>query len=80
MRVLVGTDPTPIKGTRARPLIQNLGPGNVYLDTDGDVDADSGFKIVPGAVYEFPSAGASSVGIFLIADVEDTDVRIVGMG
>lgn len=80
MRVLVGTEPYQIQGNRARPLVQNLGPGNVYLDTDGDVDADSGFKITPGAVYEFPTSGAFSVGIWMVADVDGTDVRVIGMG
>lgn len=80
MRILLGTEPQQIKGTRARPLIQNLGPGNVYVDTDGDVDADSGFRIAPNSVYEFPTSGGSSKGIFLVSDIEDTDVRVVGMG
>ncbi len=80
MRILLGTTPQQIKGTRSRPLIQNLGPGNVYVDTDGDVDAASGFKMVPNSVYEFPTSGASSVGIWVVADAANTDVRVVGMG
>jgi hypothetical protein len=80
MRILLGTTPQQIKGARTRPLIQNLGPGNVYVDTDGDVDADSGFFIAPTAVYEFPASGGNSVGIWLVADADNTDVRIVGVG
>lgn len=80
MRILVGTSPLPIRATRARPLIQNLGPGNVYLDTDGNVDADSGFKIIPNAVYEFPTSAGNSRGVFIVSDTPDTDVRVIGMG
>lgn len=80
---MLGTTPQKMPGVadRSRPVIQNLGPGNVYLDTDGDVDALSGFRIAAGGVYEFPTSGASSPrGIFMVADAANTDVRIVGMG
>lgn len=80
MRILLGTTPQQITGDRARPLIQNLGPGNVYVDTDGDVDADSGFFLVPNAVYEFSTAGGNNSGIWVVADAADTDVRVIGIG
>jgi hypothetical protein len=80
MRILLGSTPVQIPGDRSRPVVQNLGPGTVYLETDGDVDIDNGFQIAPGAVYEFPSSGAGSRGIWIMADVSDTDVRVVGMG
>lgn len=77
MRILLGTDPVKLPGNRSRPVIQNLGPGSVYLDTDGDVDSSSGFVIAPGAVYEFPAASSRSRGIFVVSDTADTDVRVV---
>lgn len=80
MRILLGSTPVQLPGSRSRPVIQNLGPGTVYLETDGDVDVDNGFQIVPGAVYEFPSPGARSKGVWVMADTDGTDIRVVGMG
>jgi len=79
MRILVGTTSQKILADRSRPVIQNLGPGNVYIDTDGDVDVNSGLKLAVNAVYEFPTAGAES-DIWIVSDAADTDVRIVEMG
>lgn len=80
MKINLGLTPQKLSSSRARPVIQNLGPGTVYLDTDGDVDIDSGFQIVTGAVYEFPAPGGRSKGVWIMADTEDTDVRVVEMG
>lgn len=77
MQILLGATPQRLPGSRMSPVIQNLGPGSVYLDTDGDVDENTGFVIAPGAVYEFPTAGARSKGIWIMADAPDTDVRVV---
>lgn len=79
MQLILGTTSQSIASTRERPVIQNLGPGNVYIDTDGDVDSSSGLKLVVGAVYEFPTSGSPSK-IYLVADMPSTDVRIIGMG
>jgi hypothetical protein len=81
-QVDVGTVPVrlPVQGT-TRPMIQNLGPGIVYMDRDEDVDATTGIKLEVGDVYEFPtdvSAGGSSV--YLISDTADTDVRYMVAG
>lgn len=80
MQIILGTTAQRIPGDRSRPLIQNLGPGNVYVDTDGEVTAEEGFKLVPNATYEFPTPGGNSTGIWIIADAADTDVRVVGLG
>lgn len=80
MRILLGQTPVKLSSSRSRPVIQNLGPGVVYLETDGDVDVDNGFKLAVGAVYEFPAPGARSKGIWIMADTDNTDVRVVGMG
>jgi hypothetical protein len=80
MKLLVGTTPVRIPGDRARPVIQNLGPGTVYVDTDGDVSADDGLMLLPNAVYEFPTPSANSKGIWVVADQAGTDVRVVRMG
>lgn len=80
MKLIVGTTPVVIPGNRSRPVIQNLGPGTIYVDTDGDVSASDGLKLVPNAVYEFPAAGGNSAGIYIVSDTADTDVRVVGVG
>jgi hypothetical protein len=79
MRILVGTTAVKIPADRSRPVIQNLGPGDIYLDTDGDVDANSGLKLIPNAVYEFPTPGADS-NIWVVASEADTDVRVIEAG
>lgn len=79
MRILVGTTAVKIPATRKIPVIQNLGPGILFLDTDGDVDVDSGLKLGVGVVYEFPESGAYS-DIWVVADAEGTDVRIIEVG
>lgn len=80
MQLLVGTNAVavPSKG-RGRPVIQNLGPGNVYFDSDPGVTTTTGLKIAPEAAYEFSSASALEKGISLIADAANTDVRVVWM-
>lgn len=79
MQILLGTTAQNIRGDRSLPVIQNLGPGTVYLDTDGDVDATSGLKIDPGAVYEFPISGGN-MGIWIVASEANTDVRVIELG
>lgn len=80
MQLNVGTTPVQIPGNRTRPVIQNLGPGNVYVDTDGEVTSADGLKLVPNSIYEFPTSGGNSDGIWLVADQAGTDVRVVVMG
>lgn len=79
MRILVGTTAVQIPVDRSRPVIQNLGPGDLYLDTDGDVDANSGLKLIPTAVYEFPVAGAG-MNVWVVATQASTDVRVIEIG
>lgn len=80
MQIILGTTPVKVPGDRSRPIIQNLGPGNVFFDTDGDVTPSDGILLAPSSVYEFPTPGGASVGIFIVADQADTDVRIVVLG
>lgn len=60
-------------------MIQNLGPGNVYFDSDPGVTTTTGLKIVPDTAFEFSSASALEEGISLVSDTADTDVRVVWM-
>lgn len=82
MQMIVGTTPVRVPvDMSVTPVLQNLGPGNVYWDGDPNVSATTGFKLTPNAAYEFArdlNQGAGSV--YLVADAVNTDVRIVSVG
>lgn len=83
MKTTLGTTPIQLPGVgKGRPVIQNLGPGNVYLGTaQAEADPDEGFKIVPGGGYEFSSAaGFEAGGVWVVADAANTDVRVISIG
>jgi hypothetical protein len=82
MKLTVGTSPVmlPYKG-HVTPMVQNLGPGNVYFDADQNVSASTGIQMQPGAVYEFPRDLSDGGGfIWLVADQAGCDVRIIRVG
>lgn len=82
MKVVVGTAPVDLTvGGRGRPVIQNLGPGMIYLDSSSeDVSTESGIQIPVGVAYEFPTAAADDEKVSIVSDAADTDVRVVVMG
>jgi hypothetical protein len=64
-----------------RPIIQNLGPGDLYLGTNNTNLTTVGIKLPTNAVYELPavlSDGASQ--IWLAASGGNCDVRIINVG
>lgn len=65
----------------SRPIIQNLGPGTLYLGTaQADLDT-KGLEMPEGAVYELPATLIEGAGqIWLLASVDDCDVRILNVG
>lgn len=64
-----------------QPIIQNLGPGNLYIGTSNADLSNNGLYLPAGAVYEFPATLVEGAGtIWLLADVADTDVRIINVG
>lgn len=69
-----------------QPIIQNLGPANIYIGPYDDAETlfFSGLYLPAGAVYEFPATlveGASVVYIYADADTGGTsDVRIINVG
>lgn len=82
MRVLVGTSVTslPIR-SEVTPVIQNLGPGVLYIDADPAVSATSGFVLDVGSVYEYPRDLAVAAGaVYAVASQANTDVRILVVG
>jgi hypothetical protein len=82
MQIELSTTPIrlPMKMNRSRPLIQNLGPGNIFIDTDNNVSMATGFLITPGSVYEFPVSSAFNRGIWMVSDHDQTDVRVISLG
>jgi hypothetical protein len=80
VQLIVGTTAVKIpSGGRARPIIQNLGPGNIFFDTEGSVTPEGGLKLVPEAIYEFPTMGTLD-DIWIVASEANTEVRVVAVG
>lgn len=75
MRRFVGQTAETLPSNRSRPIIQNLGPGVIYIDSDEDVTTETGFEIPVGAAYEAPLSGTQ---IWMISTHNNTDVRIFG--
>jgi len=64
-----------------RPVIQNLGPGALYLGTGSADLTTKGLKLPINAVYELPATLMEGAGqVFLRADGGNCDVRIVNVG
>lgn len=78
---LVGTDVVDL-GIRnsIRPIIQNLGPGDLYVNTDEPATLDNGIRLLPGEAMQFLTPSAQEAGIWVIATQTDTDVRIISVG
>jgi hypothetical protein len=75
-KVTVGTTPVALPVDRGEtPIIQNLGPGVVYLDTRSNVSTGTGLQVAVNSAYEWPTDVTSAV--YAVADVADTDVRIM---
>lgn len=79
MKLVVGTTPTPLlsKIGEGRPLVQNLGPGKVYLDTDEDVSTETGFELAVGAAFEFAEDSNITAAVYVVSDSANTELRIV---
>jgi hypothetical protein len=79
--VMVGLTPEVLPIHDAIVVLQNLGPGSIYFDTESDVTTATGMKLVVDDAYETP---VSTVGVggnlFLVADQDNTDVRYMAVG
>lgn len=70
-------------GEADRPVVQNLGPGDVYLGDGPTVSANNGIKLEPGVGYEFPNTLkkiSDWKGVWVIASEAGTDVRVANVG
>jgi hypothetical protein len=64
-----------------RPIVQNLGPGTLYLGTGTSSLNTVGLKLPTNAVYELPADLVTGPGrICLLAMDDDCDVRIINVG
>ena len=65
----------------SRPIVQNLGPGVLFLGTSATGLATKGIELPEAAVYELPAELVSGAGKVYILAVDDScDVRIINVG
>jgi hypothetical protein len=65
----------------ARPIIQNLGPGTLFMSSTSTNIASEGLKLVTNAVYELPTSLVEGLGeVWLVATGDVCDVRILNVG
>lgn len=69
-------DETAVPFGRGPSLIQNLGPGSLYVGYNPDVSSDSGLKLNVGDAV---SISHTSSAIFAISD-DTSDVRVLPSG
>ena len=64
-----------------QPIIQNLGPGDLYIGTTSANLTTEGLYLPVGAVYELPNVvQEGAVAIWLQASGSQCDVRIINIG
>ena len=80
MRILLSTTSVQVPSAgRSRLILQNLGPGTVYFDTDGDVDTVSGIELAVGDIFEFETSSGDD-NVWVVATLPSTDLRVVEVG
>jgi hypothetical protein len=63
------------------PVIQNLGPGVLYLGATSDNLSTEGIQLPVGAVYEFPRVVQDGAGaVWIQAIGASCDVRTLNVG
>jgi hypothetical protein len=75
-----GATDTGFSGTQ-QPIIQNLGPGVLYVGTSATSLTTTGLYLPVGAVYEFPATVIEGAGsVWIQASGDECDVRIINVG
>jgi hypothetical protein len=75
------TNAVPAFGNSSRPIVQNLGPGILWLGNRNEALETYGLKLPVNAVYELPAILVEGAGqIYLKATDDQCDVRIVNVG
>lgn len=89
MKMTVGTTPvsmqtiyldSDVAPSVVRPIVQNLGPGDVFIGMSGDGItnlADEGLKLIPDALLEFPRMNKT---LRFVASQADTEIRVLDLG
>lgn len=82
MQIIVGTTALRLDlDSASTPVVQNLGPGALYMDNDPNVTVSTGLKLNVGDVYEFlRDLNQAGGDMWLVADAANTDVRILVVG
>jgi hypothetical protein len=71
----------PTLSKTSRPIVQNLGPGTLYFNTNNQNVIGTGIKMEPLAVYEFPTTLVEGPGnIWFQAENDICDIRILNVG
>lgn len=71
----------PTLSKTSRPIVQNLGPGTLYFNTSGNDVINTGIKMEPLAVYEFPTTLVEGPGdVWFQAETDYCDVRVLNVG
>jgi hypothetical protein len=64
-----------------QPIVQNLGPGILYVGTSSTDLTTEGLQLPVGAVYEFPRNLVDGAGqVWIQASGANCDVRIINVG
>ena len=64
-----------------QPVIQNLGPGELYIGSSNADLVNTGLYLPVGAVYEWPATVLEGSGsVWLQASSGQCDVRIINVG
>jgi hypothetical protein len=65
----------------SRPIVQNLGPGTLYLGNSDSNLLSEGLKLEPKCVYEVPAPMVEGlVYLYIQAETTSCDVRILQVG
>lgn len=79
-QVMAGYGLNAFKGS-VRPVIQNLGPGVLYIGTSSTNITTVGLEVVVNAVYELPATLVEGAGrLVLAASGGNCDVRMLNVG
>lgn len=75
-----GSVNTGFAGTQM-PIIQNLGPGDLYVGVEPGNLPNTGLYLPAGAVFELPRVVQEGIGAVWVQAVNDQcDVRILNVG
>lgn len=80
MKLTVTNTPVrlPVEGG-GTPVVQNIGPGDVYMDS-GSVDVATGLLLPAGATYEFGRDLSLGSGNLWLVSIGTADVRYMVVG